>query len=175
MATYGGQNVGAGRVDRVKKGLFSCSLLGVGYAVFALGFVALLGGKAAMLFIKKYPQAPTPQGLQSTPQYTPKPAQDKAQQKLLQLCFASPAAWVLADIFLIPAFYGCFGKIRRKIKPEIQYGINGEGILLSAKNPCPVSETALYLQTPTEHKTTHLSLKTVLQAPVSPRDFRCQP
>ncbi len=32
MATYGGQNIGAGKLERVKKGLFSCSLLGVCWA-----------------------------------------------------------------------------------------------------------------------------------------------
>lgn len=53
MATYGGQNIGAGRLDRVKKGLFDCSLLGTGYAVFALGIAALFGGKLAMMFINQ--------------------------------------------------------------------------------------------------------------------------
>lgn len=53
MATYGGQNVGAGKIERVKKGLFDCSLLGIGWAVIALGIVALFGGKLAMLFVNK--------------------------------------------------------------------------------------------------------------------------
>lgn len=35
MATYGGQNVGAGKLDRLGKGLKSCVLLGVGYSVIA--------------------------------------------------------------------------------------------------------------------------------------------
>ena len=30
MATYGGQNVGAKKLDRLGKGLFSCSILGIG-------------------------------------------------------------------------------------------------------------------------------------------------
>lgn len=51
MATYGGQNVGAGKPDRIKKGLFCCSALGVGYALLALGIAVLFGGKLAMLFI----------------------------------------------------------------------------------------------------------------------------
>lgn len=39
MATYGGQNVGAKKLDRLGKGLFSCSVLGIVYALAA--FVAL--------------------------------------------------------------------------------------------------------------------------------------
>lgn len=51
MATYGGQNVGAGRVDRVDKGLKSCVKLGVAYALFAFVFMFLFGKKLALLFL----------------------------------------------------------------------------------------------------------------------------
>ncbi|MCM1165894.1 MAG: MATE family efflux transporter [Lachnospiraceae bacterium] len=53
MATYGGQNVGAGKIERVKKGLQACSLLGVIWAVLAFGIVALFGGNLAMMFVDK--------------------------------------------------------------------------------------------------------------------------
>lgn len=51
MATYGGQNVGAGDLDRVDKGLKSCSLLGLIYSVVALGIVYTLGQKLLLLFL----------------------------------------------------------------------------------------------------------------------------
>ncbi len=51
MATYGGQNVGAGKLDRVGSGLKSCILLGVVYAVIALGIVLLFGKYMLLLFL----------------------------------------------------------------------------------------------------------------------------
>lgn len=51
MATYGGQNVGAGRLDRVDSGLKACIKLGVVYAVLAFLFMLLFGRKLALLFL----------------------------------------------------------------------------------------------------------------------------
>ena len=51
MATYGGQNVGAGDLDRVDRGLKSCTLLGLIYSVLAVGIVYLLGEKLLLLFL----------------------------------------------------------------------------------------------------------------------------
>ena len=51
MATYGGQNIGAGRIDRVGQGLRSCVLLGAVYSVFALVVVLLFGKNLLMLFL----------------------------------------------------------------------------------------------------------------------------
>lgn len=158
MATYGGQNIGAGRVDRVKKGLFSCSLLGVGYAVFAFGLVSLLGGKLAMLFIKADSGDPEEilslagQFMQIMVSFYVPLAFVNIVRFLIQgmgfsqiavfagvfemvaravmglcfvpifgynaVCFASPSAWVLADVFLIPAFFWCFGSVKRKVERE---------------------------------------------------------
>ena len=53
MATYGGQNVGAGKFDRVSKGLRSCVLLGAVYSVIALGAVLLIGDDMLLLFLDK--------------------------------------------------------------------------------------------------------------------------
>lgn len=52
MATYGGQNVGAGRLDRVGRGLKSCILLGAGYSVFALLISIFFGRKLGTLFLE---------------------------------------------------------------------------------------------------------------------------
>lgn len=51
MATYGGQNVGAGKLDRIGQGLKSCILLGAGYSVIALCISIFLGRPLATLFL----------------------------------------------------------------------------------------------------------------------------
>lgn len=52
MATYGGQNVGAKKLDRLGQGLKSCTLLGVGYALFAFVVMYLFGDDLASLFVE---------------------------------------------------------------------------------------------------------------------------
>lgn len=52
MATYGGQNVGAGRLERIGKGLKSAVLLGAGYSVIALAISIFLGRPLATLFVE---------------------------------------------------------------------------------------------------------------------------
>lgn len=51
MATYGGQNVGAGRLDRIDQGLKDCIKLGIGYSILAFTFILLFGQKLALLFV----------------------------------------------------------------------------------------------------------------------------
>ena len=51
MATYGGQNVGAGKLERLDKGLASCVLLGAVYAVIAVLIAVLDGASLAQLFV----------------------------------------------------------------------------------------------------------------------------
>ena len=51
MATYGGQNVGAGKIDRIGQGLKSCIMLGAGYSVIALVVSIFLGRPLATLFL----------------------------------------------------------------------------------------------------------------------------
>lgn len=51
MATYGGQNIGAGKVERVKKGLAACSLLGVCYSVIGFLIILFAGRSISMLFV----------------------------------------------------------------------------------------------------------------------------
>lgn len=51
MATYGGQNIGAGKLDRIGQGLKSCVLLGAGYSVIALCISIFLGRPLATLFL----------------------------------------------------------------------------------------------------------------------------
>ena len=51
MATYGGQNVGAGKLDRIHQGLKDCTKLGFLYSVLALIFMIIFGQKLALLFV----------------------------------------------------------------------------------------------------------------------------
>lgn len=51
MATYGGQNVGAKKLERLGKGLKSCALLGAGYAVLAFVVMYFFGDNLAALFV----------------------------------------------------------------------------------------------------------------------------
>ncbi len=51
MATYGGQNVGAGDLDRVDRGLKDCTKLGFLYSLIALGAVFLFGKQLLLLFL----------------------------------------------------------------------------------------------------------------------------
>lgn len=51
MTTYGGQNVGAKRLDRVGEGLKSCVLLGLVYSVLALIFFIFFGEQLAAIFV----------------------------------------------------------------------------------------------------------------------------
>lgn len=51
MATYAGQNVGAKKLDRVSKGLKSCSILGIAYSVLAFVILAVFGKYLAAFFV----------------------------------------------------------------------------------------------------------------------------
>lgn len=52
MATYGGQNVGAKKLERISAGLKSCSVLGIGYSILAFGVLALTGRNLALFFVE---------------------------------------------------------------------------------------------------------------------------
>lgn len=51
MATYGGQNVGAKKLERLGQGLKACSVLGVVYAVVAFVVMYFFGDDLAALFV----------------------------------------------------------------------------------------------------------------------------
>lgn len=51
MATYGGQNIGAGKLDRIGKGLKSCVILGAIYSLMALFISFAFGYPLAELFV----------------------------------------------------------------------------------------------------------------------------
>ena len=51
MATYGGQNVGAGELERVDRGLKSCVILGIIYSLIAAAVVYVAGKYLLLLFL----------------------------------------------------------------------------------------------------------------------------
>lgn len=53
MATYGGQNVGAKKLDRIDQGIKSCIMLGAVYSVIALIVIYFLGDVVALLFVER--------------------------------------------------------------------------------------------------------------------------
>lgn len=51
MSTYSGQNLGAGKLDRVTKGLLSCCMIGLVYSIMAFLVLFFFGSKIALLFL----------------------------------------------------------------------------------------------------------------------------
>lgn len=52
MATYGGQNVGAKKLDRLSGGLKAAGILGIGYSILAFVVLWLCGNHLAMFFVE---------------------------------------------------------------------------------------------------------------------------
>lgn len=159
MATYGGQNVGAEKLDRLKRGLFDCIILGVIWALIALAISFFLGDSLSALFINKNdPETAknaaeiirlSKQFLVYTATFYIPLAFVNIVRFLIQgmgysqialyagvfelvargavalcfvpvfgydaVCFASPAAWILADCFLVPTFFACFRATKHKL------------------------------------------------------------
>lgn len=159
MATFGGQNVGAGKLDRLKRGLFDCIMLGVGWSLIALVIAFFFGGNLSAMFINTN----DPETAENAAEIIRLSQQFLIYNALFYIplalvnivrfliqgmgssqialyagvfelvargvvaicfvptfgydavCFANPAAWVLADCFLIPAFFACFNIAKRKI------------------------------------------------------------
>lgn len=51
MATYGGQNVGAKKLNRIRQGLRACSVMGVLYSLASFAILFLWGDRLALLFL----------------------------------------------------------------------------------------------------------------------------
>lgn len=150
MATYAGQNVGAGKLERVRKGMLSCCLLGLIYSVIAFVFMLLFGKYTALLFMEASEKAILgnvttflvincafffPLSLVNIIRFT---IQGMGYSVLaicagicemiarsvvgfifvpflgfVAACYASPVAWVCADLFLVPAFFYCMHRLQK--------------------------------------------------------------
>ncbi len=154
MATYCGQNVGAGELDRLPQGVRACSLLGLIYSGMALVAMLFLAPQATMMFLD-----PGEAGVETlvalttryiitlTAFYFPLALVNILRFSIQGMgfgtfailagvlemiartvvgyvfvpmlgytaaCFASPAAWICADLFLIPACVACIARLRRR-------------------------------------------------------------
>lgn len=149
MATYGGQNVGAGKIDRLGKGIRAAMIIGAVYSVVALvvlffttDYIALLFVDAAEVEIIRLTRRFI---IASALFYIPLTGVnvyrfciqgmgysvfailagvfEMLARTLVAIflipvigfngaCLANPAAWIAADIFLIPAFMNCCNKLK---------------------------------------------------------------
>lgn len=97
MANYAGQNLGAGRIDRVKEGVKKCSVLTLIFAVAASAILLLFGkpltglfidGKEAELLARTVCSFTLPVAI-----------------GFAGICLAGPIAWIAATIPLAVAYY----------------------------------------------------------------------
>ncbi len=149
MATYGGQNVGARKLDRLGKGLFSCSMFGIVYSVLAFAILYFAGGILCGLFVTDASHELLDSSRQflliNAAFYVPlvfvnvirymiqgmgfstfailSGVFEMIARTLIGIfvvpvwgftgaCFASPLAWIMADLFLFPAYF----YVRRKLE-----------------------------------------------------------
>ena len=152
MGTFGAQNLGAGKLERIDQGLKKSVLMVVVYSIAALGILYFVGQYLIMIFIDPSETAIIAQAKQfmltSAVFYIPL-AMICIFRTLIQslgysrvamfagvfemvarifiarviipqfgftgVCFGNPAAWVMADVFLIPAYF----TIRKKLDTQI--------------------------------------------------------
>ena len=146
MATYAGQNVGAGKLDRVGKGLKSASFIGGIYAIIAFFVLSLFGRQIALLFVsadeiaildhvKQFLVFNIPLCLVNTVRFC---IQGMGYSRLailagvcemvgriiaslvlvpligfVGICIASPIAWIMADLFLVPAYCHTINRMKK--------------------------------------------------------------
>ena len=156
-ATFAGQNLGAGKPERVHQGVKDCTLLGTAYAVLIFVVLYCFGGPLSSIFLDTSDAQTVDTILPMCSRFLTANAafyvsllfvnllrftiQGLGFSKLTvyagvfemvargvfglclvpwlgfnAVCFANPAAWVMADIFLFPAYFYCLKK--RGYHPE---------------------------------------------------------
>ncbi len=151
MSTYAGQNMGAGELKRITKGVLSCCLIGLIYSVLAFAVLFLFSSQIALLFLDAGETGIldnvrllllvnssfyftlalvnivrfTIQGLGYSKLAILAGVCEMAARALvgaflvpaagyIGVCFASPVAWIFADLFLIPAYICIMKSLMRK-------------------------------------------------------------
>ena len=152
MATYGGQNVGAAKLDRIGKGLKDCIILGISYSVIAFLIAFFFGRPLATLFVdsseamildnvRLYLVIITAayfllafvnivrfliQGIGFPTFAILAGVLEMIARAITGIwlvpalgytgaALGSPIAWIMADAFLIPAYFMVMKKLRRKL------------------------------------------------------------
>ena len=156
MATYGGQNLGAGRLDRIHKGLKSCLVMGCIYSVLVFIILWFFGRALSMLFLDSS-ETEILDGAReflvlNSAFYIPLAfvnivrfmIQGIGFSKLalfagvfemiarsavslllvpvfgyMAICLASPAAWIMADCFLIPAYFYAMRTLKKAMPDAV--------------------------------------------------------
>lgn len=155
MATYGGQNIGARKLDRIGEGLRAAVIMGGVYSVIALIILVLFGKSLGLLFLDGSRTEILGQVhlflIVNSAFYFPLALvnivrfliQGMGYSKLavlagvcemfarsfvgfclvpmfgyLAVCFASPCAWIAADVFLISAYLKIIKKLKARVKAE---------------------------------------------------------
>lgn len=153
MATYGGQNAGGYKLDRLHQGLKSCVLLGALYSVIALLLIVVFGKGLLLLFVDAgemmilndafkfllingifyFPLALVNivryliQGMGFGKFAVLAGVLEMAARTLVGIflvpffgfhaaCYASPLAWIFADVFLIPAYYSVWNRMKKQLE-----------------------------------------------------------
>ena len=149
---FTGQNLGAGKYDRIKQGTYACMLIGIIYCVlfvlvaqfgtrylallfmnaeeaasvmaytqqlsvaYAYATPLLLGVNVLRLSIQGmgYSRLSLVSGLLEMLARTAVSLWAVPALGFFAACLASPLAWLLADCFLVPAFYACLNARRRQ-------------------------------------------------------------
>ena len=157
MATYAGQNLGAGKLQRVTKGMVQCSFLAAGYSIVAAIVMILFGKNLALLFVDStevelianvakllvinslffiplalvniirfaiqglgFGKLAIFAGVAEMIGRSVVAFGFVARFGFVAACLASPFAWILADVFLIPAYAYCIRKLRPMIQEKIE-------------------------------------------------------
>jgi len=155
MATFGGQNVGAGRYDRLNKGIISASVIGAVYSAIAFIVLFFFGENLSTIFLDEPDGEVTHaawllltinsafyvtlmfvnvgrfmiQGMGFSSVAIISGVLEMVGRGVVALvfvgqfgftavCFASPVAWVLADMFLLPTYIVCRKRLIKKSLAE---------------------------------------------------------
>lgn len=161
MATYGGQNMGARKLERIGEGLVAAVFMGAAYSLLVLVMLCCLGDRIALLFldsdqveilgkVKQYLQINAMfyiplvlvnvvrfliQGMGYSKRAVLAGVCEMAARAgvgfllvpyfgYTAVCFASPSAWIAADLFLVPSYVMIMKRLCR------EQGIPAEGIRL---------------------------------------------
>lgn len=152
MATWAGQNVGAGKIDRVKEGVRYANLIGFVYSVFAFVILFFFGKQISLLFVDAGETEILNQAwmylVANSLFYIPLVLVNVMRFAIQGMgystfaiiagvcemigrslvgfvlvpifgyaaaCIGSPVAWIFADFFLVPAFYHCVKRMKKRL------------------------------------------------------------
>ncbi len=155
MATYAGQNVGAGKFDRVTDGAKACSIMAIIYSVISCIILSAFGETLALIFVNKA-EVEVIKNAALLLKYTSLFFFPLALVNIVRFsiqgmgfgnlamfagvcemiargmvgfvfvpmigytaaCFAGPVAWIMADLFLIPAYFYVLKKLKTKYEQD---------------------------------------------------------